>query len=424
MRDLLPRLAIFVAFGGALFAAGACGTEGAASPSADAAGTAPEPADAATPTLPDAGDAGAVDTPIADASTDATADADDRGAPAVRFVGRFDTREQGVAKVAWPGARILARFSGTRATASMRSVPSYGGFDLWDVTVDGVLTKTITLTGAMSPYDLTGTLPAGVHTVELFKRTEGYVGTTSFGGFDFDGALLPPPPAPPRRIEFLGDSASDGYGIESPQPTPCTNTPETQNDHLAWPWLVAKTLGADHHNLSYGGRGVYWNYSRSAPDVFGVIYPRTLPDDGSSAWNFASFSPDVVWIALGGNDWDQPAPDAPPPPYASFVTAYASLVATIRAQHPKAFVVLSVPPSLNDVYPSGYSARTNLTRALEAVKDQSADPKIAVFSFTPSKITSADGEPDLTACNYHPNARKHAAMAAEAAAFLAQKMGW
>lgn len=411
-----------VAAGGA--AMGACGGGGdgggdppagdASPPGTDAAADGPAPTEGGR-------DGGGGD---ADGSTDAQADADGgadaEGPPSVRFVGRFDTSDPAVAKVAWPGARILARFSGTQASAKLQGVMGYSGLDLWDVTVDGALTKTITLTTTMTTYDLTGVLPAGVHTVELFKRTEAFVGTTWFGGFDFGtGQLLSPPTVPTRRIEFLGDSSSNGYGIESPTPTSCTNGPTIQNDHKAWPWLVAQALSADHHNLAYGGRGVFWNYTRSFADTFKVIYPRTFPDLLGSTWSFASFVPDVVWITLGGNDYDMPNPGDPPPAYSDFKTAYTSLVAQIRAAHANALIVLAVPTSLNDDYPPGYNARTNVTNATTQIAAESGDPKIVSFAFTPAVFPG-----DLTACNYHPNVAKHAAMAAEAASFLKTKMGW
>src|SRR4051812_18928582 len=50
---------------------------------------------------------------------DATVDAEvDAGPPVVRFVGRFDMTPAAGPKVAWPGAQIIARFSGTEVKAT------------------------------------------------------------------------------------------------------------------------------------------------------------------------------------------------------------------------------------------------------------------------------------------------------------------
>jgi lysophospholipase L1-like esterase len=283
----------------------------------------------------------------------------------------------------------------------------------------------LSITRAEATYTLATALPAGTHTVELFKLTEAAVGISQFKGFDFSGGtLLPPPPQKTRHLEFLGDSASNGYGIEGASAA-CSFTAATENAHKAFPALVANDLGADHHNLAVSGKGLYWNYYRPDTDVFAILYPRILPFTMGSVFDFNEYTPDLVWMTLGGNDYDEPNPGDPPPPFSGFKASYDTMVTNIRSKRPNAHIVCAVAPSLQDSYPVGspvrYNAYTNVKNAATSVvadKVAGGDTKIYVFEFTRS--TNAD----LTACSFHPNAAKHRAMADEAITFIKGKTGW
>jgi hypothetical protein len=376
-----------------------------------------------------AGDAGDAGSDAGDAGSDA-GDAGsvveagvDAGPPAVRFVGRFDKTPVGGPTVSFPGAQIIARFSGTEVKATFSDELLYTDYgpSRWQVTVDGV-TTILALSRAQASYTLATALPAIPHTVELFRLSEPEVGTSQFHGFDFSGgALLPPPPPKARHLEFLGDSASSGYGIDGAGPG-CSFSSATENARKSYPALIANDLGADHHNLSVAGRGLYWNYLRVGdPDVYSLVYPRTLPFVVGSVWDFTEYTPDLVWMTLGGNDWDQPNPGDPAPPFAAFQAKYDEMVTLVRAKHPNAQIVCAVAASLSNDYPVGYNAYTNVKTAatnVVAAKVAGGDAKISFFEFT--RATDAD----LTGCEYHPNAAKHRAMADEAIPVIKAKTGW
>lgn len=382
----------------------------------DAASDAPATSDGAS----DAGDAG----PKLDAALDADADAGvvDPGPPAVRFIGRFDTTPAAGPRVGFPHAQIIARFSGPEVKATFADAMVYTDYGptRWEVLVDGVSQMVLSIARAQTQYTLAQGLGAGPHTVELVKLTEASVGISQFLGFDFPGgALLPPPPAATRHLEFLGDSASNGYGVDGVNP--CGFSGATENARKSYPALVAADLSADHHNLGASGKGLYWNYYRPDLDVFSVLYPRSLPFTNGSTFDFTTYTPDVVWMTLGGNDYSRDNPGDPAPPFASFEAKYDEMVTTIRTKRPNALVVCAVAPSLTNVYPAGYNAYTNVKTAatnVVAAKVGAGDAKLHVFEFT----RSLDG--DLTACDGHPNAAKHRAMADEAVAFIKSKTGW
>ncbi len=386
--------------------------------------------DGATTDGASATDAGALDASDAADATDA-ADAADAAAdaapavPEVVFVGRFDTTPALGPKVAFPSAEIIARFSGTEVKATFADSILFSdlGKTRWEVIVDATSTV-LTLERTQMKYTLATGLAPGNHTVRLIRLSEPQVGTSQFLGFDFNGGtLLAPPPRPTRHFEFLGDSASNGFGIEGAGN--CTFSAATENSQKAYPALVAKDLGGDHHNLSVSGKGLYQNNYRPDLETYSFVYPRIIPFTDGSSWSFAGYSPDVVWMTLGGNDYDDPdgnpmnAPDAPP--FAAFEAKYAEMVTLIRTKHPAAHIFCAIAPSLNDSYPPGYNAFTNVKTAASnvvAAKNGAGDTKVYYFEFTRSQ------QGDLTGCDGHPNVAKHRAMADEAILFIKQKTLW
>lgn len=370
----------------------------------------------------DAGGAG-------DATVDAEAvDAGDAGdampaaTPAVRWVGRFETSDALGPKVAWPGARVVVRFSGTALRVKLAEQAIFGS-SRYDVVVDGATAAApLVTTGGTADYVLAEGLAQGEHVVELVRRTEALVGVTQFLGFEYPngGALLAPLPTPARRIEFLGDSASNGYGVECASPADGFSA-ATENERKSYAALAAASLGADHHNLSFAGKGVLRNYDADDAQTYATLYPRTLPETPGSAWTFASFPAHVVWITLGGNDWDNPG-DRPAPDLAAFQTKYGELVAVVRAAHPAAQIVLAVSASLSDDYPPAYNAFTNMQSVVNAVRNArvaAGDANVHVHVFTRSSYPT-----DVTGCEFHPNAALHAKLALEVSAKIKAVTGW
>ncbi len=445
-------------FLGMALVAAACGTSGVVAEPADSASTSPQPTgttsvpatpaadaqpppppsrdgapppDGATPSdaspdaPPDAPDA-APDGPIvADAGPDvvveAGSDASPPVAPAVRFVGRWDTRSAAGPRVAYPGARIIARFDGTEASVTMGNTTGFsGGPSRYDVFVDDVLdpTQLVTVVGTRT-YPLATGLAAGVHKVELVKRTEGNLGVTTFMGFDFgaDGTLLAPPPESTRRIEFISDSTIDGFGVEGTGPVCPAGTLEASHSARGgFAGLTAKDVGADAIQVAYSGKGLFQNSFRPDTATMGVLYRRALPDDASSLWNHASFVPDVVVISIGGTDYS--ASDGPPP-IAQVTAKYDELVTAVRTNAPNAYIYMVIFAQIKDVFPAGYNARTNMRTIINTViANHAADTKLYLHEMTESVPSQETG------CSYHANPALHRSLTNTFLPILRAQTGW
>lgn len=345
--------------------------------------------------------------------------------PRVRYVGRVDRSDPAGPRLGWGGTSMIVRFrgSGMRVKLSEHNIDE--GPSGYDVFIDKKLKPEVFVPAdGESSYDIaTGLAPAQEHVVEMVRRTESMVAVTQILGVEFPdgGELLAPPSFPNRRIEFLGDSESTGYGVE------CGSQDEhftgaTENARKAFPTLVGQTLGAEIHNVSYSGKGVLRNQDDNGKDLAASFYLQSISANGAGSWTFAAWKPDVVWIALGGNDYDIGlSGDRPPPDQEQFQAKYSQLVDLVRAKNPEAQIVCAVQGMLNDVYPPGYSAFSNAKAAIKAVvaeKNAAGDKKVQYHEHPRAN------EGDLTGCDSHPNETFHKKAAASVSTKIGALMGW
>lgn len=347
--------------------------------------------------------------------------------PRVRIVGRVDRSEANAPRIAWGGTRVIVRFKGAAIRVRLRERNIDVGPSEYDLTVDGRLREArFVPSDGEGQYELASGLAAGdPHVVELYRRTEAMVGVTQILGFEFPGGgeLLTPPAWPDRRIEFLGDSESTGYGIDcDDRSEPFTGA--TQNEAKTFPSLVTKALEAESHNISFSGKGVSRNENDSA-ELFDAIYLQSIPlTPSASTWEFASWTPHVIWIGLGANDYSLGASgDRPPPDEAAFKAKYQSLIELVRAKNgPDPQIVCAVEGIVNDDYPPDYRAYTTLKSVLQSVVDERRTKGDAKIHF--AELPRSQESVDLTGCASHPNAAYHAKAASAVAARVREITGW
>lgn len=323
--------------------------------------------------------------------------------PAVHFVGRIDDADPGNVRFAWSGTGAVAKFSGTQVSARL------GGGQQYTVVVDGEVTQP-KLTATDGTNALATGLAAGEHTVELYRRTEANQGVSTFMGFDFGGGTLLAPPLPTRRLEFIGDSITCGYGNEGPDMN-CGFTPDTENHYITYAALTARALGAEVSTVAWSGKGVVCNYGDAADSCQNPLptyYDRTLPDEAGSKWDFSRFVPDAVVVNLGTNDLST----TEDPSQMEFESAYAALLERVRAAYPNAHILCTNGPLL-----SGTELNT-VTDYIDDVIATLGDAKISRFDIAPQ-----DGS-DGYGCDWHPSAARHEKMAMTVTAAIKAKLGW
>ena len=146
-------------------------------------------------------------------------------------------------------------------------------------------------------YVLAEKLPAGRHTVRVYKRSETSSNKLALASLKTDGKILDAPAAAPLSIEFYGDSVTCGYGIDFTNQTAFST--DTENALLTYAYLSAHVLGADFSLISVSGWGMAHGLgdNSAVPDWFEYADIRS-----DRRWEVAAHKPDIVVINLGAND--------------------------------------------------------------------------------------------------------------------------
>ncbi|MBN1781152.1 endoglucanase [bacterium] len=248
--------------------------------------------------------------------------------PNIRYIGRFDRSNAKRVIFDWPGVYIRAKFEGTACSVRLND-----GNNLYAVTIDEQPSQVLQ-TDTSAVYTVASGLADTVHTVLIQKRTEAFVGKGEFLGLVLDeGKDLVQPDAPSdRRIEFIGNSMTCGYGVEGEDANEPFK-PETENAALSYAALTGRALDADYVMIAYSGKGMVRNYgdaNKTSADPMPALYDRTLCADTAPLWDFSEWIPKAVVINLGTNDFStQPYPDKQ-----VFQDAYTALIGRVRSNYP------------------------------------------------------------------------------------------
>jgi lysophospholipase L1-like esterase len=217
--------------------------------------------------------------------------------------GRVAPAAGGAYDFGWPGVYFEGRFTGPSVEVAVDT-----GAEHLAVSIDGVRKAELTKSGETRlKLDHLG---PGEHVVRLDKLTESQSGSSRFEGF-FVGPQGKPlaPPSRPRRVEFIGDSHTVGYGVRSAS-RDCTESQvhDLTDTSLAFGPNLAARLDADYRIVAFSGRGVVRNYNGvAAGEPLPVLFPRLIP--GQAEPRVAAndpWRPDIVVIGLGTNDFSTP----------------------------------------------------------------------------------------------------------------------
>jgi lysophospholipase L1-like esterase len=308
----------------------------------------------------------------------------------VRAVGRVE-RPSGRRgwRYQWPGTYFEARFDGTHVDVDLGSGEKHAR-----VSVDGR-----EVADALRPghrmLRVEG-LPPGPHEVRVDIVSESRDGVQTFGGFAVRrGADARPPRARPRAIEFVGDSWTVGYGAASAG-RECSEDEvwRSTDSALSFAPQVARRFDADYRILAISGRGMVRNFANGGGDTLPAAHARLLPGDAASsaAADDPSWSPQLVVIGLGTNDFSTPVGDAEPwadaaALSAAFEARYLGFVRSLHRRHPSARFLLLASDA-------GEGAAE---RAIRRVRSQLASSGVPV-----GEVLVLDGLA-LDACNWHPS---------------------
>ena len=304
------------------------------------------------------------------------------------YTGRIDSSDSKNYRFDWSGVSIKTVFSGTSISMKMKD-----GANDYNIFVDGQLHQILRTTND-SVYIIAEGLTDRKHELLITKRTEAALGVAVFRGFILEKgkSLFKPSFVPSKKIEFIGDSFVAGFGNEGESPE-CSFSRETENNYLAYGPVLARRFLADYNVIAISGIGVVRNFGDStySENPLPNYYTKTLMHD-SLDWDFNKWTPDVVIVRLGRNDfWTKPFPKSK-----DFINAYRKFIELIRTNYPAAEIICLCGPIRKDSH-CGYIQSVVNEFALKK-----KDKKIHFLNMSiPFK------RPDDFGCQYNPNVKGH-----------------
>ncbi len=395
------------------------------------------------------------------------------GPAATKFVGRFDLKDPAKPRFDWSGNYMTARFQGTSVSFGVEP----GGIEqVLEMVIDDGAPEEVIL-GGLAPLTKNVSVADGVHEITVMRSSEALFGDMQFVPFKFgSGTTQLPPTQRPRRIEYIGDSITCGYGNEGPNAT-CpyditirkvkvtknvkkpdgtevaeeveedVKIPQTQNVYLAYGSVAARKLSAEATTLCFSGKGVVLNYREVGfgqgrqiianvtpdPDAKTTIpeyYLRTVatqrPDaKGDNLHDFSKDNPlpQVVVINIGTNDFARDVNQdtiADGIDLVAFRAGYKKFVEFVRSKRPGAHIFIALPPMVSDKFPLD-NARSDFRSVLKGVVADSnvaGDQKVYFIELVEMGVRYGLG------CDYHPNLTVHNIMADQVAGAIRKKTCW
>ena len=341
--------------------------------------------------------------------------------PAIQYTGRISFANPERPTWNFPGIQIMAVFEGT--SLRMMAKPQSGYFmaqidqaEPFKVAFRGERDSVVTLATA---------LPEGRHLVRLMYAIEGYELFPEFWGFVLDKgrSLAEPPALPSRKIEFIGNSITCGYGNEGLDKNEHFDY-ATENHYYSYASITARNLEAQHWVVARSGIGAYRNYGEpktgSPGSCMPVQYEYTayawksdfLQQPGllGEKWDFSRYQPDVVCINLGTNDLSTNNYDLQ-----LLKQGYQKLLKMARQHNPQAKIVFLTGSML---YNQELQEARQLLDEIAAEAQKAGDKEVYRFDMTPIDDEVFYGN------DWHPNVYQDEKMAAELTAYLRKLMGW
>jgi len=341
--------------------------------------------------------------------------------PQIIYTGRISFTNPERPAWNYPGVQIIAAFEGT--SLRMMAKPRSGYFM---AQIDEAEPFKVAFRGERdSVVSLATALPDSRHTVRLMYIIEGYEMYPEFWGFLLDEgrSLAEPPALPSRKIEFVGNSITCGYGNEGYDKFEHFEY-ETENHYYSYASITARSLGAQHWVVARSGIGAYRNYNgpktgnpeSNMPVQYEYTGYALHPGFRQEAtflrekWDFSRYQPDVVCINLGTNDLSTNNYDL-----TLLKQGYQKLYQMVREHNPQAKIVLLTGSML---YNQEQREAQQLLNEVMNEARQAGDKE--VFRFDMTQIMSDEGYGN----DWHPNIRQDEKMASELTPFLRELMNW
>ncbi len=297
----------------------------------------------------------------------------------IRYVGRFDHSTPTAPRMYWSGTHLKAWFEGTSIQVKLNCA---GSNDFFNIIVDDGTPMKYGLVPGPQTLPVTNGLADKVHKIEVFKRTSYQQDNTAFEGFVTDSGkgLIAPPPAKAIRIQFYGDSITDGHSVDFP-PGADDASATYWNNSLTYAARTARTLDMEYWCVAASGIAVIhdWGGDFNMSNYYDRVNPGDMTPSGE--WDFTGDDPDIVVINLFQNDkWVSWGPHSGAQQN-EIISAYESLLLRIRGVHTNAEIICTAGDmDVTDTSSGWYTQYIN--SAVSRMNGTHGDSKVYSHFFT------------------------------------------
>ncbi len=324
----------------------------------------------------------------------------------IQYIGRVDFSNPLKPKMWASGAYVVIKFSGNSCDVDINDEVIYGTVHNYlEIKVDNQPAYRIQLKSKENKITLAKGLPKGEHTIIICKNTEFENGYIEIIGFSCE-KLLNPPAKQKRKMEFIGDSITCGFGSDESE-IKCGEKGgqwyDQHNAYQAYGPTTARSLNAQYHLSSVSGIGL----TRSCCDkkiLMPQVFDKINMAKNELKWNFSLYQPDVVTVCLGQNDGVQDS--------TKFCSAYVQFAQTLRSYYPKAKLVFLTSPMADK------TLKLALMKYITAVKATlivQGEKNIGSYFFTKQATKG---------CGSHPSLAEQKAISSELTTYLKKEMMW
>lgn len=325
--------------------------------------------------------------------------------------GRALKNTDGTATLIASASSCICTFEGNECTLYAKNITYPGDYNYINIEIDGEYSGRQKVDGTEAkPFVIKANGNAATHTLVISKATEasnGQVVLTKIQGHNIKKAT----PGFTKKIEFIGNSITCGFGND--MTIPCGGNSKWYDQHNAY-WSYASII-ARANNMEYmisaiSGAGIYRVWNEEGPGVPQQYENTFLNTDSTHKWDFNSFIPDIVTIALGTNDISDGDGVTPRPPFdkKKFIARYKIFIQTIYHHYPNTQLVLLNSPMVGGE--KGKLLEDCIITVKESVNKELKPAKLVQsFFFQPMKPGG---------CGYHPSIEDDKVMAAQLAPFI------
>jgi len=258
------------------------------------------------------------------------------------------------------------------------------------------------------------------HTVRVIKLSESSDSTLGIAKVSCDGEMRPTAELP-RRIEWIGDSITCGYGVDGTLEDVYSTAREDATK--AYAYLASGMVSAECSLVAFSGYGIISGYTESGVRRTDALVPPRYGTMGDSygafagrenpaevVWDFTKYRPDLVVINLGTNDSSYCGDR--PERHREFIVGYKAFLATVRACNPQARILCALGTM------DGRLLEAMETAAREYSSER-GDTRVDTL-----RLTLHDTEKDGVGVDWHPSAASQRKAAEQFAAYMREQYGW